>query len=85
VKEITSDQTSFPDYNLANSMGGIILQPKRDKIIVTREVCNFSEFLNDFGAWAQAMIFIATALIPLFRISTIEGFLIHRLYKTIAQ
>ena len=64
---------------------GIILQPKRDKVIVTREVYNFSEFLNDFGAWAQAMIFIATALIPLFRISTIEGFLIHKLYKTIAQ
>jgi hypothetical protein len=31
------------------------------------------------------MIFIATALFPMFRRSTIEGFLIHKLYKTIKQ
>jgi hypothetical protein len=51
-KEITSDQTSFQDYSVPNFVGGIILQPKRDKVIVTREVYSFSEFLNDFGAWA---------------------------------
>jgi len=69
-------------HPVPNLLTGILVQPTRDKITITRTVYSFSAFLNDFGAWAQAMIFIAVVLTSLLHVNTLESYLIHKLYRT---
>lgn len=58
-----------------------MIETTRDKTVVNRDVYNLSGFLNDFGAWAQAMIFIGFMVAPLLYRKTLESYLISKLYK----
>ena len=59
-----------------------MIQALPDRIIISRQVYDITEWLQEVGGFAGSIHLILTLLVPLFKVWGIEKHFVSKLYKT---
>ena len=72
---------SFPYYENVNMLAGILIDIHPDKLVTIRTVYGLSAWLGDIGGFSSSVLAIISLILPLVQISTLQKYLVSKLFK----